>query len=120
MQLFKFNKEVGKRITRFDSNFVMNRILHTKSSVQIGCMHLEENGVIAYHQATVPQLLLITEGEGEVRGREDNFVKVLKGDAVFWEKDEWHETVSENGLVGIIIEGEDLKPSQYMQSSVEK
>lgn len=114
MQLLNFNKEAGKRVTRFDSDFVMNRILRTKSAVQIGCMHLEKSGIIGYHQATVPQLLLIIKGEGKVRGREDNYVKVQEGDAIYWEKGEWHETVTENGLIGIVIEGEELKAALYL------
>ncbi|MUK88905.1 cupin domain-containing protein [Ornithinibacillus sp. L9] len=114
MQIFNFKQEVGTKITHFDSNFVMSRILNTQGSVHIGCMHLEIDGVIGYHQATVSQLLLIVEGEGEVRGEEDRFIRVTKGDAVFWEAREWHETKTECGLTAIVIEGKNINPTSLM------
>ena len=49
-------------------------------------MHLEENGIIGFHQAVVPQILLIINGEGWVRGKEATKFFVKAGDAVFWEK----------------------------------
>ena len=117
MQIFNLNKASGREISKFNSNFVMNRILHTKSAVQIGCMFLEENGVIGYHQAAIPQLLLITAGEGKVRGKNDSFVNVRQGDAVYWEEGEWHETKTEKGLVAIVIEGKDLKSALILNES---
>lgn len=60
-------------------------------------------GVIGYHQAVAPQLLLI-----------DEYFKVQTGDAVFWTKDEWHETKTDGGLTAIVIESEELDPSIYM------
>lgn len=92
----------------------MSRIVNTDSAVHVGCMYLEANGVVGYHQAVVSQLLLILEGEGIVKGDHNKTVHVKKGDAVFWEKGEWHETVSESGLIAIVIEGEQLEASLYM------
>ncbi|HWL23790.1 MAG TPA: cupin [Ureibacillus sp.] len=114
MKIFQFGKEEGKKITQFDSDFIMSRIILTEKEARIGCMHLEENGMIGYHQATVPQLLLILNGEGLVKGENDEYINVLPGDAVFWEKDEWHETKTDKGLTAIVIESEELNPSQFM------
>ncbi|MFD2042976.1 cupin [Ornithinibacillus salinisoli] len=114
MEIYSFKKEVGKKITHFNSNFIMSRIINTNSQAHIGCMNLEADGVIGYHQATVPQLLLIVEGEGVVRGKEDKFITVQQGDAVFWQSEEWHETKSSNGLTAIVIESKDLNPSDFM------
>ncbi|WP_449444535.1 cupin, partial [Ureibacillus acetophenoni] len=80
----------------------------------IGCMYLEENGIIGYHQAVVPQLLLIMNGEGFVRGESEEYFKVQPGDAVFWEKDEWHETKTDKGLTAIVIESEELNLERFM------
>lgn len=91
MKIYKFTREAGKKIKKFDSNFVMTRILNTDSKVHIGCVQLEANGVIGYHQAVVPQILLVVEGEGKVRGREEIVVQVKRGDAIYWGQDEWHE-----------------------------
>jgi hypothetical protein len=79
----------------------MSRIIFTEKPAHIGCMHLGESGVIGYHQAVVPQLLLIVNGEGLVRGDAEVFNKVECGDAVYWEK----------GLTAIVIECEELDTS---------
>ncbi|MED1802926.1 cupin [Brevibacillus porteri] len=114
MELYRFDKEIGKRITKFNSDFIMSRIIQTEKIAHIGCMHLEANGIIGYHQAVVPQLLLIMVGEGYVRGEKNEYFKVEAGDAVFWEKDEWHETKTTIGLIAIVIESEELTPSSFM------
>jgi quercetin dioxygenase-like cupin family protein len=114
MKFFKFNRESGKKITAFHSDFIMSRIIQTNKAAHIGCMHLEENGLIGYHQAVVPQLLLVVSGEGFVRNDREEYIKVRSGDAVFWEKDEWHETKSEKGLTAIVIESEELNPAAFM------
>lgn len=111
MKIYQFSKEAGKKITQFDSDFMMSRITLTQKPAHIGCMYLEENGVIGYHEAVVPQLLLIVKGEGLVRGESNEFIKVHAGDAVYWEGGEWHETKSETGLTAIVIEGEELDTS---------
>lgn len=114
MKFYKFDNETGKKITIFNSNFVMSRIIQTEKGSNIGCMHLDPGGVIGYHQAVAPQLLLIMVGEGYVRGEKDEYFKVRAGDAVFWTKDEWHETKTDGGLTAIVIESEELDPSIYM------
>jgi quercetin dioxygenase-like cupin family protein len=114
MEIYQFKKEAGKKITKFNSDFIMSRITQTQKVAHIGCMYLEENGVIGYHQAVIPQLLLILNGEGFVRGESDEFIKVHSGEAVFWEKDEWHETKTDTGLTAIVIESEELNTSSLI------
>lgn len=114
MEFYKFNKESGKSISKFNSNFIMSRILETDKTTHIGCMYLDQKGIIGYHQAVVPQLLLIISGEGFVRGEREEYIKVQAGDAVFWQKDEWHETKTNVGLTAIVIESEELKPTLFM------
>ena len=80
-------------------------------------MHLEENGIIGEHQALVPLLLLIVEGEGKVRGKEENFISFKSGEAVYWEKDEWHEINTEDGLTVMEIESEVLDPTAMTLSN---
>jgi quercetin dioxygenase-like cupin family protein len=111
MHIYQFNKETGRDINKFKSNFIMSRILQLSGQCTIGCAYLECEGIIGYHQAPVPQFLLIVNGEGWVRGS-DNISHVVKqGDAVFWEQDEWHETRTDSGLTAIIIESEVLNLS---------
>ncbi|MGR9050698.1 cupin domain-containing protein [Halobacillus faecis] len=111
MNIYSFKKETGRKIEKFQSDFIMARITRTQKDAHIGCMHLDEGGVIGYHQAVVPQLLLVVAGEGMVRGEEERFTPVKSGDAVYWEKDEWHETKTDNGLTAIVIESEELDVS---------
>lgn len=114
MELYRFDKESGKKITQFNSNFVMTRILQTNQDAHIGCMHLDQNGIVGYHQAVVPQLLLVLSGEGYVRGEKEEYIKVQSGDAVYWQKDEWHKTKTDNGLTALVIESEGLNPATFM------
>lgn len=92
----------------------MSRVIQTDKGANIGCMYLEEGGIVGYHQAVVPQLLLVLTGKGSVRGESEEYFNVESGDAVFWVKGEWHETKSENGLTAIVIESEELEPSSFM------
>src|SRR5690606_3487984 len=117
MEIYTFTQETGKKITKFDSDFVMSRIIQTEQQVRIGCMYLDENGIIGFHQSVVPQLLLIVNGEGEVCGSNKEYVKVQTGVAVYWEKEEWHETKTDTGLTAIVIESEQLSPATFMASS---
>ena len=114
MKIFDFSKEAGKHITRFDSDFVMSRIILTEKPANIGCMHLDKDGIIGYHQAVVSQLLLVVSGEGIVRGEDESIYPIKAGEAAFWVKDEYHETTTKTGLTAIVIESETLDPASFM------
>ncbi|MCM3609767.1 cupin [Planococcus sp. MERTA32b] len=116
MEIYKFDKNSGKKISKFGSDFIMSRIIQTDKAANIGCMYLEEDGLVGYHPAVVPQLLLVLSGSGSVRGESEEYFNVESGDAVFWVKGEWHETKSENGLTAIVIESEELNPSLFMET----
>lgn len=64
----------------------MSRIVTTDRPAQIGLMNLEENGIIGFHQTVVPQILLIINGEGWVRGNEATKFFVKAGDAFLGKK----------------------------------
>ncbi|PEM37952.1 cupin [Bacillus toyonensis] len=114
MKIFDFSEKAGKRISVFQSNFIMSKIVNHQGNVHIGAMHLQENGIIGYHEAVVSQLLLIMDGEGYVCGADKEKVKIRAGQAVFWEKGEFHETSTEHGLLAIIMEAENLEQSIVM------
>ncbi|MBO0586916.1 cupin [Sporosarcina sp. E16_8] len=114
MKLYRFGKDVGKKITHFNSDFIMSRILKTDKTTQIGYMHLDAKGIVGFHQAVVPQLLLIVNGEGWVIGDDKLRVNIKIGDAVYWEKGEGHETATDTGLTAIVVESEELGPSDFM------
>lgn len=110
MEIFSFRKETGKNISKFHSNFIIARIAQSDGDAHIHCMHLPENGIIGHHQAVVPQLLMVVEGEGWVKGEEDEYIAVKTGYTVFWRQDEWHETKTKTGLTAIVIESEAISP----------
>ncbi|MGE7633878.1 cupin [Bacillus paramycoides] len=114
MKIFDFSEKVGKHISSFQSNFIMSKILNYQGNIHIGAMHLQENGIIGYHEAVVSQLLLIVQGEGFVCSADKEKVKVEAGQAVYWGKGELHETSTEKGLMAIVIESEDLEQAILM------
>jgi quercetin dioxygenase-like cupin family protein len=118
MKVFRFDPDVGRPITAFGSHDVLlSRIMRTSSGVQIGCMHVQPNGVIGLHQAVGPQLFLVVQGQGWARGKDTPRTAIHAGQAVFWEDQEWHETGTETGLVAIVIEGEVLEPERFMPAA---
>ena len=115
MQIFRFDREAARPIPAFGSTKAfIARGVRSPGSTQIGCFYLEPGGVIGYHQATCPQLLLVVQGEGWVRAGESGRVAVKTGDAVFWEAGEWHETGTDTGLMALPVEAEGLNPGQFM------
>lgn len=70
MKIYNFKPESGTPVTAFNSNFILSRIIQTEERTHIGCVYLGHQGVIGFHQATCPQLLLILNGEGYVRGED--------------------------------------------------
>lgn len=110
VKVYSFDKENGKRITAFDSNFFLTRIAKTESATHTGVVFLEPGEIIGFHEAVVPQILLVIEGEGWVRSDTQEKQRIKKGEAVSWAKGEGHETTTEKGLTAVIIEAEELQP----------
>lgn len=108
MKFYQFASENGRLITHFDSNFFMNKVLRLNTEAQIALMTLEEEGIIGYHQAVVPQLLVVLDGEGYVRSDSTHYTHIQKGEAVLWDKDEWHETKTKTGLIALVIESKEI------------
>jgi quercetin dioxygenase-like cupin family protein len=77
---------------------------------QAAVFRIAPGGAIVRHPATVPQILAVLEGAGEVSGADGVLAPVAAGQAVFWEQGEEHETRSAEGLTALILEGEGLLP----------
>jgi quercetin dioxygenase-like cupin family protein len=110
MQIYRFDPAAGWPIDRFGSRGVtFSPILRDAEQVRVGAMHLEPNGVIGRHEATVEQLFLVVGGEGLVTGAASEPAAVGAGCAVFWGQGEMHETrAGAMGLLAIVVEGDDL------------
>jgi mannose-6-phosphate isomerase-like protein (cupin superfamily) len=77
---------------------------------------LGPNGFVGRHPTVKPQLFLVVRGVGWVRADSperagsDERVRIIPGQAAYWEAGEWHESGSVTGMVAIVIEGEGLSP----------
>ena len=120
MKFYQFGSQVGRPITAFDSvNVVITPIQRALREVQIGCLHIEPQGRVGYHQAVGPQLFLVVQGNGWVRAERKERTPISAGMAAFWSDGEWHESGSESGMTVIVIEGETLDPAQYLTDAQE-
>jgi quercetin dioxygenase-like cupin family protein len=113
MKIIRLDEIAGKSITQYDSNLIMRKLLMTDKPSHVGIMHLEAGGIVRYHDAIMPQMLIIIEGEGWVRTGTEDKVKVNPGDVVLWEQGEGHETTSNFGMKAIIIESEGLNVNSF-------
>jgi hypothetical protein len=115
MKIYRFDAEVGRKIDAFDSvNFVMSKVVHLAAEARVSCAHLGPDGRIGHHLAVVPQLMLVMQGAGWVRGEAADRIPLAVGHAVYWEQDEWHETTTDRGLMAIVIESKALDPADFM------
>jgi quercetin dioxygenase-like cupin family protein len=112
----RFGFEPDKAIS--PSNELLERVtiapltasMQSGSKFQAAVFRLGLNGGIRRHPASVPQIIAVLEGTGEISGSEGTFEKVAKGDAVFFSEGEEHETRTDEGMVALILEGPDLTP----------
>ena len=115
MKIFRFDPEAGKNIDRYESSGLkITRVVHLFDESVINCAYLKAGGAIGYHQATMPQLFLVVQGQGWIRGETFERTPIEAGQAVYWQKDEWHESGTETGMTAIIIEGTNFDPAKLM------
>ena len=76
--------------------------------VQAAIFRFEPSGRLRRHPATLPQIVAILEGSGEVSGTNGVDEPIGPGEAVFLHEGEEHEMKSAAGLTALIIEGERL------------
>ena len=113
--MYRFDPEVGRSIDRYDSSgFVISRVAHLLDTAVVNCAYLDSGGIIGYHQATLPQLFLVVQGKGWVRGESAERSSIQAGQAALWEKGEWHESGTETRMTVIIIEGSKFDPAELM------
>ena len=117
MKIFCFDAGVGKEITHFGSaNVIQSPVAALAGQAKLSCMYLQPKGVIGYHQAAAPQLFLVVDGTGWVRGEAAEDQPIEAGQAAYWERGEWHETRTETGLTALAIEidADAFDPGMFM------
>lgn len=103
MRALSFGREHGRRIDRFDSDFVLARLARS-DGVHVACMYLQPGGRVGRHPAVAPQLFAVVEGEGWAAGSDGRRVALRSGEAVLWTAGESHEAGTEVGMVAIVVE----------------
>jgi quercetin dioxygenase-like cupin family protein len=78
------------------------------SLIQAAIFRFAPGGRLLRHPATIPQILAVLEGSGEVSGADGVEETILAGEAVYWHEGEEHEAKSSVGLTALIIEGKGL------------
>jgi quercetin dioxygenase-like cupin family protein len=87
-----------------------SKIINHNNPIHVGCISVGKDGIVGLHEATISQLFLVVQGEGWVSGKEGARYNIDSGYAAFWESGEIHESGSEEGMIVIIIESENLEP----------
>ena len=82
--------------------------LSEASPMQAAIFRFAPGGRLVRHPATLPHVLAVLEGSGEVSGADGVVEPIAAGEAVFWHSGEEHEVMSAAGLTALIIEGENL------------
>lgn len=115
MKIYRFDRETGTPIDEHGSTAAaISTIASLNEPASVKCIHIEPKGLVGSHPAVNPQLLLVVQGNGYLRGEGAIRTPIKAGQAVHWDRGEWHETSTDSGLVAIVIESATLDPSQYM------
>lgn len=104
MKTFRFDPGLGRQVSEFGSNFEMSGLALPTTDLHVGCMRLEAQGLIGYHPATLPQLFIVVQGDGWVRGENAERVPISAGGAAFWNAGEGHEAGTDTSLTAIVVE----------------
>jgi quercetin dioxygenase-like cupin family protein len=82
----------------------------TAGPAQVFQLALEPGGVIHGHEAPVPQLLVCVRGRGWTRSGEDGEpVQLDEGQAVAFDRGEWHETGSSEFMTVVVVETDEFE-----------
>lgn len=113
MKISRFDPQVGRKIEQFGSaNVILSGIARLNTEAQVSCMYIGPGGMVGYHLATTPQLFLVVQGEGWVRGESTERVPIHPGEAAFWDAGEGHASGSAFGMTAIVVESEGINLAQ--------
>jgi quercetin dioxygenase-like cupin family protein len=112
MRRLSFGAERARELRHHGSRAVgLVPLCRLAGAGQAVCLHVDAGGVVGGHPAGVAQLFAVVAGRGWVRGEEGPRRPLVAGEAVLFAAGEWHESGSdaEEGMVAIVIEGEQLE-----------
>lgn len=84
MKIYKFNKEDGKKVQKYNSNLATYlKFIQTNEVANIGCMYIDPQGILGHHEAPIAQLFVVVQGEGWVTGEDKKRINIKVGEANF-------------------------------------
>lgn len=105
MKIYQFSKDSGNAINNYNSLYSFyTKIMKTVEPTNIGFIYIEAGGVVGLHEAPVPQLFIVIQGEGWVCGKDREKLLVKQGKGILWQEGEAHESGSDNGLTALVIQ----------------
>jgi quercetin dioxygenase-like cupin family protein len=106
MKIFRFDPEAGKEDEQFGSvKAVISKVLQLDDRAEINAVYFRPHESISHQQTVTQRLFLLVKGHGWMKSEGGKFT-VTEGQAILWDKDEWHETGTEIGMTAVIIEAE--------------
>lgn len=96
----------GSAIDRFESRGFAIAPVSARAHVSIAI--LGPGGRIGRHPASVDQCMVVISGRASVFGDNGVGAQIEAGQAALWEASEEHETVTDGGLVAMIVEAKGL------------
>lgn len=119
MKLFRFDIPTANPIPHSESDKVLlTPVLERFAHSKISCMYFGAGGLLAMQMADLDRLFLVVSGRGWVKTQETDYIRLQTGQAVFWQAGEQHEILTHNGMVMMVIEGENLHPEHFLHPYV--
>lgn len=81
---------------------------YSTGEAHLGIIYLEAGGLLGDHEAPTPQLFLVVEGQGWVRGDDGRRREIRVGDAVLWEQGEMHGSGTDSGMTVVVMQARDI------------
>ena len=107
MQLVSFYSGLSRCISAFGSRFSLTPLVRS-DHMHVVCMYLDAGDQIGRHPATSSQLFIVVHGAGWVEGGDGTRVAIASGHAVLWQQGEEHAAGSDEGMVAIVVESDDI------------
>ncbi|MFE7084257.1 hypothetical protein [Priestia megaterium] len=80
MGIYKFNKENGKRVEKYDSNLATYlKIIQINERASIGFIYIDSKGILGHDQASISELCVDVPGEGWVTEEEQKQITIKAG-----------------------------------------
>jgi quercetin dioxygenase-like cupin family protein len=96
----------GREIDRFES--VAARVRRVAPDAHVVVIEIGAGGIVGRHPAASRQLFTVVRGSGWVAGGDGRRQSIAAGEAVVWEAGEEHESGSDEGMMALVVEADEL------------